>query len=137
MVIKPKKQPVIRKGTTMSYEPGNFQAPSKYITTDDPQVILKGVKPYQGKYVVLDTETHPLDLDSHDLPADVVRRWVGSGKSAKPQDLPFCISICDGTTCYTIYDDLENGFRKFKALEPLLNNSDIEKIAHNAKNLAL
>lgn len=134
-----KKKAIIKNGTNFSYNPLTFAKEHKvkhFIDTDDPQVILNNIKPYnyEGlKIISMDTETSPLDLDSNDIPQGLVRRWVGTGKSAKPQDLPFCMSFFDGTTAFSIYDSLDNKFSKFKALAPLLEDSSVDKVLHNAK----
>ena len=117
-------------------------AVANFYETDDPQEILDNIKPFElegRKFITFDTETHPYYKHSHLLPKTVVRRWVGTGKSAVPQDYPFCLSICDGTNAYTIYDSVENNFAKFKQLSPLFEDPSVEKIAHNAGrvNLAL
>jgi DNA polymerase-1 len=136
IMIKAKKQPVIKAGTTISYNPETFEKPDHYIETDDPMVILSNIKPFElcgRKFITFDTETHPVDLKNNDIPSNIVRRWVGRGKTAKPQDFPFCISICDGVNAYTIYDNIDNNFDKFKALAPLITDHTIDKIAHNSK----
>ena len=137
--IQPKKKPVIKKGNGYVYNPETFAKEhihSNFIEVDDPQELLELVKPFEfrgRKFITFDTETHPYLQNSQHVPSNVVRRWVGTGKSATPQDFPFCISICDGTNAYTIYDNIENNFEKFKQLAPLFENPEIEKIAHNTK----
>lgn len=137
--IQSKRRSVIKKGTNYSYNPATFIAEHKvsnFYTIDDPQELLRLVKPFEfegRKFITFDTETKSTCLNSHDLPASVVRRWVGSGKTATPQDFPFCISICDGKNSYTMYDSIENRYAKIKALAPLFEDPTVEKIAHNAK----
>ena len=137
--IQPKKAPVIKKGTGYTYNPETFaieHAMPHFIETDDPNVILENIKPFivdGRKFITFDTETHPYFSNSHVVPKTVIRRWVGTGKKAVPQDYPFCISICDGKKAYTIYDSVDNGFAKFRALAPLFEDPTIEKIAHNTK----
>ena len=139
MVIQPKKKPVIQKGTVYSYDPATFSKKFKqpnFFEIETPEELLERVEPFEfmgRKFITFDTETSSYYKTSHDVPAGVVRRWVGSGKSATPQDYPFCLSICDGKNSYTIYDSFENGFKKFKALAPLFEDPTIEKIAHNTK----
>lgn len=139
MAIQPKKRPVIQKGNGYTYVAATFakeHACSNFIEIDDPQELLRRVKPFEfmgRKFITFDTETHPHYTNSHQLPKSVVRRWVGTGKSATPQDYPFCLSICDGKNSYTIYDSVENGFAKVRQLAPLFEDPDIEKIAHNTK----
>lgn len=138
-VIQAKKKPVIQKGNGYSYNPATFakeHACSNFIEVEDPLELLQLVKPFEfrgRRFITFDTETHPHYKNSHDVPQNVVRRWVGTGKQAVPQDYPFCISICDGKNAYTIYDSVENGFLKFKQLAPLFEDASIEKIAHNTK----
>ena len=138
-VIQPKKMPVIKKGNGYTYNPATFATEhqvSNFIEVDDPQEFLRLVEPFEfrgRKFITFDTETHPHFKRSDDVPKTVVRRWVGTGKTATPQDYPFCLSVCDGKGAYTIYDTIENGFAKFKQLAPLFENPEIEKIAHNTK----
>jgi len=143
--IRAKKRAVIQKGNGLVYNPETFLEQYKitqFHLVDDPQVILDGIEPFEmygRKFIVFDTETHPYYASSKDVPEGVVRRWVGSGKRAVPQDYPFCISICDGTRAYSIFDTEENNFAKFKSLAPLFTDPSIEKIAHNItrENLVL
>lgn len=135
-VIQPKKKAVIQKGKGYAYIPETFQKQPNFFEVSTPEEMLERVKPFEfrgRKFITFDTETHPHYANSQMLPASVVRRWVGSGKSATPQDYPFCISVCDGVNSYTIYDTVENNFEKFKGLAPLFEDASIEKIAHNVK----
>lgn len=138
-VIQPKKRPVIQKGNGYTYVAATFakeHACSNFIEIDDPQELLRRIEPFElmgRKFITFDTETHPHFTNSHLVPKTVVRRWVGTGKSATPQDYPFCLSICDGKNSYTIYDSVENDFAKVKQLAPLFEDASIEKIAHNTK----
>lgn len=138
-VIQSKKRPVIQKGNGYSYNAATFakeHVRENFIEIEDPQELLKRVEPFEfrgRKFITFDTETHPHFTDSHEVPPTVVRRWVGSGKQATPQDYPFCLSICDGKNSYTIYDTITNNFEKFKQLAPLFEDPSIEKIAHNTK----
>lgn len=135
-VIQPKKKPVIQKGKGYVYQPDKFPKQPNFFVVDTPEELLERVKPleFMGKKLIsFDTETHPHFSNSQKLPAHIVRRWVGSGKSATPQDYPFCISVCDGVNAYTLFDSVENNFEKFKGLAPLFEDASIEKIAHNVK----
>lgn len=135
-VIQPKKKPIIQKGLGYTYDPNTFVKELNFYEVDNPLEILERVKPFEfneRKFITFDTETHPHFVHSHLVPEHVVRRWVGRGKSAVPQDYPFCLSICDGTNAYSIYDTIENKFEKFKQLAPLFEDPSIEKIAHNTK----
>lgn len=137
--IQSKKRPVIQKGNGYVYNPQTFAKEHKvknFYVIDDPYELLQLVKPFEfrgRRFITFDTETHPEYLNSQTVPSSVVRRWVGTGKKAVPQDFPFCISICDGTNAYTIFDSVRNGFEKFKALAPLFEDPAVEKIAHNTK----
>lgn len=138
-VIQPKKKPVIKKGEGYTYNPATFIKEHKvpnFFTIDDPQELLRRVDPFVldgRRFITFDTETHPVFRDSHLVPPSIVRRWVGTGKSAVPQDVPFCMSICDGKNAFSIFDTEENNFEKFKQLAPLFEDPLIEKVAHNAK----
>lgn len=138
-VIQAKHAPLIQKGNGMSYDPATFakqHAVSNFFEFDDPQKILDMVKPLEfagHRLLFFDTETHPYFRSSHDVPSNVVRRWVGTGKKATPQDYPFCISLCDGVNSYVLYDSYETGFTKLQQLAPLFEDPTIEKVAHNVK----
>jgi DNA polymerase-1 len=139
LAIQPKKKPVIQKGKGYSYNPETFAKEHKvknFFVVDTPEELMMRVRPFEfmgRKFITFDTETHPHFASSHLVPDGIVRRWVGTGKHATPQDFPFCISICDGTNSYTMFDSVDNDFKKFKKLAPLFENPDIEKIAHNWK----
>lgn len=138
-VIQAKKKAVIKKGQGYTYNQSTFMAEhavSNFIEVDDPQYILDNIKPFElngRKFITFDTETHPYFKNSYNVPSTVVRRWVGTGKKAVPQDYPFSIQVCDGTNSYTIYDSVDNDFKKFKVLSKLFEDASIEKIAHNTK----
>lgn len=139
MVIQPKKRHVIQKGNGYSYNPATFAKEHKqpnFFEVATAEEMLSRVKPFEfmgRKFITFDTETSAHYKSSQQLPKSVVRRWVGTGKSATPQDYPFCISICDGKNSYTLYDSIENDFKEFKKLAPLFEDPTIEKIAHNTK----
>lgn len=98
-VIQNKRKSVIKKGTNFSYNPETFlkeHSVENFHSATSAQEILDAIEPFElngRKFIVFDTETHPTDIKSNEVPDGLVRRWVGSGKSAKPQDLPFCMSI--------------------------------------------
>lgn len=138
LAIQPKKKPVIQKGAGYAYIPTTFaeHKVANFHVLEDPLEMLKLVQPFEldgRSYITFDTETHPHFASSHLVPKHIVRRWVGSGKQATPQDYPFELSICDGKNCYAIYDSIENGFKKFHALAPLFEDPQLDKIAHNWK----
>lgn len=137
-VIQPKNVPVIQQGEGYSYNPATFKEHKidKFIEVEDPQKILTSVQPFEfrgRRFITFDTETHPHFKNSHIVPKEVVRRWVGTGKKATPQDYPFSLQVCDGKNSYIIYDTVENNFAKFRQLAPLFEDASIEKIAHNTK----
>jgi len=137
--IKSKRKSVIKKGAGYVYIPETFaktHAVSNFYEVDSAEEMLERVKPFAFRdkhLIVFDTETYATSLASTYMPKSIVRRWVGKGKKAHPQDFPFCISICDGINAYSLYDTLDNKFRKFKALAPLFEDRSIDKIAHNVK----
>lgn len=133
-VIKPKIKTVIKKGEGYSYNKDTFdQEKFDYIyeaKSAQEMIDLFGDR----DWIALDTETTCFrDLESKDIPEGIVRRWVGSGKKATPQDVPFAISMSDGKVAVTLYDDIDNGYAEFKKLKPILENNKIAKVLHNAK----
>lgn len=138
-VIKAKHMPMIQRGNSLSYDPDTFakeHAISNFIETDSADVLLDMFTPFKfedRKLMFFDTETHPYYSSSHDVPPNVVRRWVGTGKKATPQDFPFCVSICDGINSYVLYDSFEHGFKEMHKLSVLFEDASIEKVAHNIK----
>lgn len=139
MAIQAKRQPVIQRGNGYTYVPESFAKEHKvanFIEVQTAEELLSRVKPFElfgRKFITFDTETHPHFKSSLEVPVTVVRRWVGTGKSATPQDYPFCISICDGKYSYTLFDSVHNNFAEMRKLAPLLEDPTIEKIAHNTK----
>lgn len=138
MAIQSKKRPVIQKGSGYSYNPATFaeHKVSIFHVVETAEELLSKVEPFElmgRKFITFDTETHPHFLYSQAVPESVVRRWVGTGKHATPQDYPFCISICDGKNSYTLFDSINNNFAEMRKLAPLLENPEVEKIAHNTK----
>lgn len=139
MAIQAKRKPVIQKGAGYVYNPATFVKEHKkpnFFVVDTPEELLERVEPFEfmgRRFITFDTETSWFYRTSQEIPPSVVRRWVGTGKSASPQDFPFCISICDGKNSYTLYDSVENGFKNLKGLAPLLMDPSVEKIAHNTK----
>ena len=128
--IKPKSLPTVKPRTVETFDAKNFEEFG--ITTDDPDVVLQQFKPFiwEGrKFMFFDTETYPYYESSQDVPPDRVRRWVGTGKNAVPQDLPFVISVGNGEQNWTLRGDPETLCR----LRPLFEWNDIEKVAHNIK----
>lgn len=138
MNIKSKKKPVIKKGSKHSYNPDTFSEEHEienFYEVKTGEEMMRLVQPFafrDRKFIVFDTEAHPLKLNSNELPTNIVRRWIGTGKNASPVDLPFAISIYDGKNAYTLYDSVENEFKEFKKLS-ILWDRNVEKIAHNTK----
>lgn len=139
MAIQSKRRPVIQKGSGYTYNPDTFAEEHKvqsFYVVQTAGELLSKVQPFElmgRRFITFDTETHPHFKNSQDVPEWVVRRWVGSGKHATPQDYPFCISICDGKNSYTLFDSIENNFAEMRKLAPLLEDPTVEKIAHNTK----
>lgn len=136
--IQPKVKSTIQKGINFTYSPSTFaeHIVPQFIETDNPDEILKGIEPLEFcgmRLIFFDTETYPYYKLSSDVPVGIVRRWVGTGKKANPQDYPFCITVCDGKKAYVLYDTKENNWAKFKALAPLFEDRSIDKCAHNIK----
>lgn len=137
-IIQAKNAPVIQKGEGYTYNADKFaeHKVDKFIELEDPQELLQLVDPFEfrgRRFITFDTETHPHFRNSHIVPKEVVRRWVGKGKKAVPQDYPFSIQVCDGKHSYIIYDTVENDFAKFRQLAPLFEDPSVEKVAHNTK----
>lgn len=139
MAIQAKRQPVIQRGNGYTYVPESFAKDHKVANFNEVKTaeeLLSRVEPFElfgRRFITFDTETHPHFRSSQEVPVTVVRRWVGSGKSATPQDYPFCISICDGKNSYTLFDSIDNNFAEMRKLAPLLEDPTVEKIAHNTK----
>lgn len=100
--------------------------------------VLREIKPLKldflpgQQFIGYDTETFYTGVPHNRMPANVVRRWIkGDGSKYIPNDFPFCMSICDGTQSFVVYDTLQNQFKEFKKLAPLLADSGIGKIGHN------
>ena len=145
-VIQSKHVPVIKRGNSYTYDSATFLKDyprPHYHTCTKAEEILEKCKYFEipefpgRKFITFDTETHPYYQNSHDVPTGVVRRWVGTGKQAIPQDYPFCISICDGTDCYTLFSSVEQGFEELRKLAPLLEDPSVEKVAHNVGRVNL
>lgn len=128
--VKAKSLPTVKPRNVETFNTETFEEFG--ITTSDPEVVLSQFKPYiwEGrKFMFFDTETFPYYESSQDVPPWRVRRWVGTGKSATPQDLPFVISVGNGEENWTLRGDVET----LSQLKPLFEDSSIEKVAHNIK----
>lgn len=128
--VKAKSLPTVKPRTVETFDAKNFETFG--VTTDDPDLVLQQFKPFQWlgrKFLFFDTETFPYYKSSQDVPPERVRRWVGSGKSAVPQDLPFVISVGNGEENWTLRGNPET----LRRLRPLFEDETIEKVAHNIK----
>lgn len=118
------------------YNPQTFKGDDRFIECDA-DYVLAHVKPKEfsflpgRKFISFDTETYWTGLPANKMPASLVRRYVKSGSKDIPNDLPFCMSICDGTHSFIIYDNLKNCYKEFRKLSDLLSDTSIEKTAHN------
>lgn len=140
MAIKSKQTATIIPKSTQSYDPDTFHelAKDNFIEVSANE-LLREIKPKKfdfmpgSEFIAVDTETYYTGIANNRMPANVVRRWI-KGKGAKyiPNDFPFCISMSDGAASYVVYDTLENGFKEFKKLQPLLLDTGVSKIFHNA-----
>ena len=138
-MIKPKAAAatIIPKEYT-AYSADTFEGCDLFIECDA-QYVLDHFEPatfdfLPGKrFCFFDTETYYTGIAAHRMPKEVVRRYIKS-KSSKdiPNDFPFCISLCDGKHSYFVYDDIMNGYKELRKLEPLLGDATIDKVAHNA-----
>lgn len=129
-IVKQKHLPVVKPKTVETFNAANFE--SFGIITDDPEEVLKAFKPLEWlgrKFVFFDTETHSVYDSSQDVPSNVVRRFVGTGKSATPQDMPFVISVGNGTDNFTLRGDAA----ALRRLSPIFEDDSTEKVAHNIK----
>lgn len=139
MAIQPKASlaKIVPK-TMFHYDPATFtdqkMAQFKEATAEQ---VLDEIKPAcfdflpEKKLIAVDTETYFTGVSSNRMPPSVVRRWITQGSKTFPNDFPFCISIADNTQSFAVYDTLENGFKEFKKLLPLLTDRAIAKCGHN------
>lgn len=128
--VKPKHMPVIKPRTVETFDSKNFETFG--ITTYDPNEVLRHFRPYEmdgRKFVFFDTETKPLYKSSQDVPEGRVRRFVGTGKNAVPQDIPFVISVGNSEENWTLRGDPET----LHELWSIFEDDSIEKVAHNIK----
>lgn len=122
--------PIVQPKNVAEFDKRDFEEFG--ITTDDPSVILLDFTPFEydgRKFIFFDTETHPVYRTSQDVPPDHVRRFVGSGKNAVPQDEPFVISVGNGEQNWTLRGKPD----VLRQLAPLFEDESVEKVAHNIK----
>ena len=138
MAIKAKNSAVIVPKHMLHYESGSFaDHKDPRFMEASAEMVLRMVQPIRfdflpnEKFIAVDTETFYTGIDNNRLPGTVVRRWIQQGSKYYPNDFPFCISLSDGTHCFAVYDTLENGFKEFKKLAPILFDPTISKIGHN------
>lgn len=139
MSIKAKDTATILPRHLLHYDPLTFEQHKKanFIEATAEQVLAM-IKPCvfdflpDKKFISVDTETFYTGVPSNRLPSDVVRRWIKTPQGKYiPTDFPFCITICDLTHAFVVYDTLQNGFKEFKKLQPLLCDATISKVGHN------
>lgn len=139
MAIKAKSKATFVERSTVHYEKGNFAQHEKpYFKEVTAEQVLAQIKPITFdflpavKLIAIDTETFYTGVPNNRLPSTVVRRWIKTHSGDYiPNDFPFCISISDGTNSFAVYDTLENGFKEFKKLKPLLEDTTVHKVGHN------
>lgn len=138
-MIKPKStlETIIPKEYA-DYNPATFEPCDLFIECDA-QYVLDNFKPAEfdflpgRRFLFFDTETYFTGIEARRMPKEVVRRYIKSNsKKDIPNDFPFCLSLCDGVHSYVIYDDIRNGYKELRKLEPLLADPAIENVAHNA-----
>ena len=129
MNIKPKATPKVVSNKAAQYE---FKKYDQFIEVKTGEEMLQRLDMTAGT-IAFDTETFAFYKNAHECPANVVRRWVGKGKQASPQDFPFCISICDGKNSYVLYDGPYDNWQEIKKLSGLFADESVAKLAHNIK----
>lgn len=140
MAIKSKQKATIVPKATQSYNALTFEEHKHPAFLEvSAEELLAQIQPKEfdalpgQKFIAVDTETYYTGIHSNRMPSNVVRRWIKAGGSKYiPNDFPFCISISDGTHSFVVYDTLENKFAEFKKLIPLLVDTSVSKIFHNA-----
>lgn len=140
-VIQSKHMPTITTRGTVFYNEENFHEHeyANFHECYSADEMISLTKPFyvpeypDRKFLTFDTETFSTGINDNSLPQNVVRRWVGSGKKANPQDLPFCLSISDGDYSYVLYDDLNNRYASIKKFCAWLSEQNWDLVAHNVK----
>lgn len=118
------------------YNPQTFKGDDRFIECSA-EYVLSHIEPVEfsflpgRKFIVFDTETYWTGLPANKMPPSLVRRYIKSGSKDIPNDLPFCISLCDGKHSYIVYDDLKNRYAELRKLSDMLSDTSVEKIAHN------
>lgn len=139
MAIQRKKSDAtIQPTNTVWYNPATFEQ-HKFECFHEAtcaEEILDCLKPNEEfipgmKIVAYDTETFYTGINSNRLPSTVVRRFLQRKDKTIPQDFPFCQSFSNGYESWALYDTLENQFKEFKKMQPLLIDTSIVKTGHN------
>lgn len=139
MAIQAKHGATIVSKSQTQYDPETFsQFKHENFIEATAEQVLDMIEPREfwflpgEKYIAFDTETYAYPyIDNNRMPASVVRRWIKHGSKYIPNDFPFCYSFSDGKHSFAVYDTLENHFREFRKLQPLMGDRSIGKIAHN------
>lgn len=139
MAIKSKYAATIMPRTKTQYDPATFGELQKpFFAEATAERVLDEIKPATfdflpgERFIAVDTETFAYpQISNNRMPSNVQRRWIKRGSKYIPNDFPFCYSICDGTQSFVVYDTLQNGFKEFKKLQPLLSDRSISKVGHN------
>jgi DNA polymerase-1 len=138
MAIVAKNKAVIVPKYALHYDPATFEEHKdpRFMEATAEQV-LEQIRPITFDFlpgrslIAVDTETYFTGIANNRMPSNVVRRWVQQGSKYHPNDFPFCISISDGQHSFAVYDTLQNGFKEFLKLVPLLFDPTIDKCGHN------
>lgn len=138
MAIQPNDGPTIVPKYSLSYSPETFaeQKDPRFVEVSAHE-LLTSIKPNRfdflpgRQFISADTETFFTGVPTNRLPSTVVRRWIQRGSKNIPNDFPFCVSVCDGTNAFVVYDTIQNQFKEFKKLEELLCDTSVDKIFHN------
>lgn len=136
-MIKARSTAKIVAKNTVSYDPTTFKSMVQpnflEVTVEEALVRIQPIKfDFLPKPIIaVDTETYFTGIDNNRMPSKVVRRWIKQGAKEIPNDFPFCISLSDGISSFAIYDTLENGFKNFKKLAPLFEDTSVDKVGHN------
>lgn len=139
MAIK-RKASNIKAKSVVNYNPETFHEYVKpFFREVTAEQLLAEVMPMEfdflpgRKFISVDSETYATLFPNNRMPANVVRRFIKKQGSNKyiPNDFPFCMTVCDGTNAFAVFDTLENQFNEFRKLQPLFMRDDVEKIGHN------
>lgn len=130
--IKPKL--TIKSGVSYIYDPATFAQyiPEWSIEVKTAEEMIKLFK--DDTLLFMDTEDKPLPVNNEDVPEGIVRRFIDSGKKAKPVDVPFIVSIGNGKVFASLFDmDWEHGLPEITKLKAWIESVKTEKVFHNAR----